>query len=232
MDSLFNYFGSESAMLAALIALGATLVISMLYAFLVSLKLRASKGFFITLVLMPVIVASVIAMMSIFLTGTTSDVSRIVTIAVALGLIRFRSVNAKADELTSLFATVAIGLIAGLGYVLVAFIVAALFALVYLLLMNLHIFDGKRFANEKTLQITIPESLEYSDAFRETFANYLKISEMIGVKTTGMGSLFRLTYKIILKNPEDEKRFIDELRTKNGNLEISILPFAADEKIL
>ena len=98
--------------------------------------------------------------------------------------------------------------------------------------MSLHIFDGKRFANEKTLQITIPESLEYSDAFRETFANYLKISEMIGVKTTGMGSLFRLTYKIILKNPEDEKRFIDELRTKNGNLEISILPFAADEKTL
>lgn len=232
MDSLFNYFSTSNAMLAALIVLAATLAISALFAFLVSFKLRATKGFFVTTVLMPVIVAAIIAMMSIFLTGTTSDVSRIVTIAVALGLIRFRSVNAKSDELTILFATVAIGLVAGLGYIVAAAIVALLIALVYLLLMHLHVFEGRRFSSEKTLKITIPESLEYSDAFKDTFDHYTKTVEMLGVKTTGMGSLFRLTYKIILKNPAEEKEFIDELRTKNGNLEISILPYAGEEKAL
>ena len=232
MDSLFNYFSSENWAIVTLIILGATLAISLLFVFLMSLKLRSTKGFFVTAVLMPVVVSAIIAMMSIFLTGANSDVVRIVTIAVALGLIRFRSVNAKADELLVLFSTVAIGLISGLGYLVISAIVAVLIAGVYLLLMHLHVFEGKRFSEEKLLKVTIPESLEYSDVFDETFTRYLKSFEMVGVKTTGMGSLFKLSYKIVLKNKSEEKAFIDELRTKNGNLEISILPYVRDEKSL
>ena len=232
MDSLFNYFSSENWAIVTLIILGATLAISLLFVFLMSLKLRSTKGFFVTAVLMPVVVSAIIAMMSIFLTGANSDVVRIVTIAVALGLIRFRSVNAKADELLVLFSTVAIGLISGLGYLVISAIVAVLIAGVYLLLMHLHVFEGKRFSEEELLKVTIPESLEYSDVFDETFTRYLKSFEMVGVKTTGMGSLFKLSYKIVLKNKSEEKAFIDELRTKNGNLEISILPYVRDEKSL
>lgn len=232
MDSLFNYFTSADYLLTTLIILVCTLAISVIFSLIVSIKLRASKGFYITTILMPVIISAIIAMMSIFLSGADANVVRIVTIAVALGLIRFRSVNAKADELVILFATVAIGLISGLGYVVFSLIVALLIAVIYILLMQLHVFEGKRFASEKLLKITIPESLEYSEVFSDTFAHYLKEFEMIAVKTTGMGSLFRLSYKIVMKNPKEEKELIDELRTKNGNLEISILPFVDDSKIL
>ena len=232
MDSLFNYFASKDWILASLIATGVALAISLIFTFLVSIKLRATKGFFITSILMPVLVAGIISMMSIFLSGTTSSAVRIATIAVALGLIRFRSINAKAEELLILFSGVAFGLIAGLGYIVFAAILAAVVVVAYLLLNTLNIFSNKRFAGEKLLKITIPESLEYSEVFEQTFSHYLKRNELIEVKTTGMGSLFRLSYKIELKNKKEEKEFIDELRTKNGNLEISILPYTGEDKSL
>ena len=232
MDSLFSYFKSTDYIIVALMIVGITLVISVIFTLLVSIKLRGTKGFFITSILMPVIVSSIIAMMNVFLSGTTNDAMRIVTIAVALGLIRFRSASAKAEELVALFAGVAIGLISGLGYVVFAAITALLVAGVYLLLASINVFNGKRFAGEKLLKITIPESLEYSDVFNQTFSHYLKSYELVEVKTVGMGSLFRLSYKIEFKNIKEEKEFIDELRTKNGNLEISILPYTGDDKAL
>lgn len=232
MDSLFNYFQTANYVYAALIIIGGTLVISVLFTFLISLKLRSSKSFFISSILMPVITSAIIAMMSIFLTGATSDVSRIVTIAVALGLIRFRSSNGRADELALLFATVAIGLISGLGYLALSAIIAVLIAVIYLVLASTKLFDGKRFKGDRLLKITIPESLEYKDVFEETFKRYLSDYELIEVKTTAMGSLFRLSYRIVLKNKDEEKEMIDELRTKNGNLEISVLPFVNEGKIL
>lgn len=233
MDSLFNYFASTDWILAVLSIVGIALVIGGVFTFLVSLKLRATKGFFITAAMLPAVIASIIAVMSVFLVSqTSSTIARIATIAVALGLIRFRSLNAKAEELLVLFLDVAIGLITGLGYVALAGILAAALVLVYLVLASLHVFDGKRFGKEKTLKVTIPENLEYSDVFNDTFAHYLKSNELIGVKTTGMGSMFRLSYKIVLKDPKEEKEFIDELRTKNGNLEISVLPYTAEDSIL
>ncbi len=232
MDSLFNYFAKTDWIFTALIIVGITLAISLIFTFLVSLKLRGTKGFFITSILMPVIVAGIISMMNIFLSGTSNDAMRIVTIAVALGLIRFRSVNGRAEELLILFAGVAIGLISGLGYVIFSAILAALVVIVYLLIVSVNLFNGKKFAGERVLRITIPESLEYSEVFDQTFSHYLKHYELIEVKTTGMGSLFRLSYRIEMKNRKEEKEFIDELRTKNGNLEISILPFTGEEKSL
>ena len=78
---------------------------------------------------------------------------------------------------------------------------------------------------DKLLRVTIPESLEYTDVFDDTFTHFLSSYESVGVKTTGMGSMFRLSFKIRMKNPNEEKQFIDELRMKNGNLEIAILPY-------
>ena len=233
MDSLFNYFASSDYLLAALINIGVSLVISVIFVLIVSLKVRSTKGFFITAILMPVIISSIISMMTIFLTNaTSSNIARIVTIAVALGLIRFRSYNAKAEELLVLFAGVAVGLISGLGYVAFAAIIGITIALVYLLLANLKVFDGKRFAKDRLLKITIPESLEYNDVFKEPFQNFLRNSELVEVKTTGMGSLFKLSYKIQMKNQNQEKEFIDELRVRNGNLEISILPYVPETNSL
>ena len=216
----------------SLIIIAITFVISMIFTLLVSLKMRGTKSFFITSSLMPVIVAAVISMVSIFLNDTSSGAVRIATIAVALGLIRFRSVNGRAEELLLLFAGIAIGLISGLGYVVFAVIFALLVAILYLTLTSLKLFDGKRFTNEKLLKITIPESLEYDEAFDDTFTKFLKKNELVEVKTTGMGSLYRLSYRIELKDAKQDKAFIDELRIKNGNLEISILPYVGEEKSL
>ena len=233
MNSLFNLLGEKmDKVIIALIIIAIAFLISCLFTFLVSLKLRGTKSFFITSAIMPMIVAAVVSMVSIFLDNTSSGAVRIATIAVALGLIRFRSQNAKAEELLLLFAGIATGLICGLGYVALAAIFAVVVAGLYLLLTSTHLFSNKRFNGEKLLKITIPETLEYSDVFNDTFANYLKSNELVEVKTTAMGSLFRLSYRIEFKDIKDEKEFIDELRVKNGNLEISILPFVGEEKSL
>ena len=233
MNSLFNLLGEKmDKVIIALIIIAIAFLISCLFTFLVSLKLRGTKSFFITSAIMPMIVATVVSMVSIFLDNTSSGAVRIATIAVALGLIRFRSQNAKAEELLLLFAGIATGLICGLGYVALAAIFAIVVAGLYLLLTSTHLFSNKRFNGEKLLKITIPETLEYSDVFNDIFANYLKSNELVEVKTTAMGSLFRLSYRIEFKDIKDEKEFIDELRVKNGNLEISILPFIGEEKSL
>ena len=96
----------------------------------------------------------------------------------------------------------------------------------------LPIFTHKKFAQERLLKVTIPESLDYSEVFDDTFKHYTSEAEMVGVKTTNMGSMFRLSYRIILKDVREEKEMIDELRTKNGNLEISLLPYVEEKQSL
>lgn len=209
---------------------GLSLLVGFIYSFIASLRLRTSKGFLITTSLMPALVALVISIMGIFLSGAMDTTARIVTIAVALGLIRFRTINAKAEEILILFGAIVTGLVFGLGYAAYAIIFAIVISLAYILLSFLPIFNGKQFAKEKLLKITIPESLEYEDAFKEVFTKFLKEHEMVGIKTIGMGSMFRLSYRISLKDPKQEKALIDELRIRNSNLEISLLPFVDDNK--
>ena len=232
MKSLFDLLPNLDKIVVSMIIIAITLVISLLYSFLISLKMRGTKSFFLTSSLMPLVVAAVISMVSIFLDQTTSGAVRIATIAVALGLIRFRSINAKAEELLVLFLGVAVGLISGLGYVVFAAIFAVAMAGLYILLTSVNIFNRNRFGGEKMLKITIPESLEYNEVFDDIFVRYLKQNELVEVKTTAMGSLFRLSYRIEFKDIKQQKEFIDELRVKNGNLEISILPFVGEDRSL
>ena len=232
MKSLFDLLPNVDSVWVALMVTAIAFAISLVFTFLVSLKMRGTKSFFITSAIMPMIVAAVISMVSIFLDNTATGAVRIATIAVALGLIRFRSTNGRAEELLLLFAGIATGLVCGLGYVVFALIFAFVVAVLYLVLSSVNLFSNKRFNNEKLLKITIPESLEYSEVFSDTFSTYLKTNELVEVKTTGMGSLFRLSYRIELNNIKEEKQFIDELRTKNGNLEISILPYVIENKSL
>ena len=232
MKSLFDLLPNVDSVLVALMATAIAFAISLVFTFLISLKMRGTKSFFITSAIMPMIVAAVISMVSIFLDNSASGAVRIATIAVALGLIRFRSTNGRAEELLLLFAGIATGLVCGLGYVVFALIFAFAVALLFLVLSSVNLFNGKKFSKEKMLKITIPESLEYSEVFNDTFSEFLKTNELVEVKTTGMGSLFRLSYRIELKDSNEEKQFIDELRTKNGNLEISILPYITENKSL
>ena len=232
MGSLFDLLSTMDKTLISLLLVGITLVISTLFTLIVSIKLRATKSFFITSILMPVIVSSVISMVSIFLDGTSTGAVRIATIAVALGLIRFRSAPGRAEEMLLLFAGVAIGLISGLGYVAIASIIAVALAGLFVLLSNVKVFSFKRLSEEKLLKVTIPEDLDYNAAFDSILKTYLKSYELVEIKTTGMGSLFRLSYKVELLVKDSEKPLIDELRIKNSNLEISLLPYVEENKAL
>lgn len=232
MDSLFNLLTETNSYVVCLLVVGITFVIGLVYTLIISIKMRATKSFFITSILMPMIVASVISMVSLFLDSASTGAIRIATIAVALGLIRFRSVNGRAEEMLVLFGGVAFGLIAGLGYVVIASIVAVALSALYVILSSINIWDHKRMGEEKLLKVTIPEDLNYNEAFDAILKTHLKSYELVEIKTTGMGSLFRLSYKVELLVKDSEKTLIDELRVKNSNLEISLLPYVENTKAL
>ena len=232
MDSLFNLLASLDKVIICLIIIGSTFLIGFVYTLIASIKLRASKSFFITSILTPMIVASVISMVSLFLDSAESGAVRIATIAVALGLVRFKSASARAEELLLLFGGVAFGLVAGLGYVAIAAIIAVAVSGLFVLLSSVNVFKFKRIGEEKLLKITIPEDLDYNQAFDSILKTYLKNYELVEIKTTGMGSLFRLSYKVELLTKDSEKTLIDELRIKNSNLEISLLPYVESNKTL
>lgn len=232
MDSLFNLLTTLDKAVICLILIGLSFAIGLVYTLIISIKLKATRSFFITSIMMPMIVTSVISMVSLFLDGTATGAVRIATIAVALGLIRFRSANGRAEEMLILFGGVAFGLIAGLGYVLIAAIIAIAISGLYVLLSSLKVFKFKTVGDEKLLKITIPEDLNYSEAFDSILKTYLKSYELVEIKTTGMGSLFRLSYKVELLVKDSEKQLIDEIRIKNSNLEISLLPYVESNKSL
>ena len=204
---------------------GAAIVAGLIYAWLMSFRIKSTRRFFVVTAVLPFIVGAVI-------TFVNGNIGAGVAVGGAFGLIRFRSAPGSADEIAAILFSMGSGIAFGMGYIGYGVVILLGLALLYLIFAALGIFDHKQLAAEQMLKITIPESLEYNGVFDEIFSRYLTKSESMGVKTTGMGSMFRLTYKIQMKNQKEEKAFIDELRTRNGNLEISILPYSEKDKQL
>ena len=196
----------------------AALISGFLYSWIMSFRVRSTKRFFIVSALIPFVVSAVI-------TFVNGNIGAGVAIGGAFGLIRFRSAPGSADEIAAILVAMGSGIAFGMGYIAYGVIILLAMAVLFLLLSQVHIFEHAGLAEDRLLRITVPETLEYSGAFDDAFARYLKTVEPAGVKTTGMGSMFRLSYKIQMRDPAEEKTFIDELRTRNGNLEISILPY-------
>ena len=203
----------------------AALLSGVVFAWLMSFKVRSTKRFFIVNAILPFAIATVITFVS-------GNIGAGVAFGGAFALIRFRSAQGTADELASILMAMCSGVAFGMGYIAYGVIVLLCLSGLYFLLSMLPIFEHKTFAQEKLLKVTIPESLDYTDVFDDTFRHYLKSFESVGVKTTGMGSMFRLSFRIKMKDPAEEKEFIDELRTFNGNLEISVLPYSDDPRAL
>lgn len=197
----------------------ASLLTGFFYAWLMSFKIRSTKRFFIVLSLISFIVASVI-------TFVNGNIGAGVAIGGAFSLIRFRSAQGSADEIAAILIAMGAGIAFGMGYLAYGILIMVCLSILFFIFSLLPVFDHKSLAKDQLLRITIPESLEYSDTFKDIFAKFLKTYESVGIKTTGMGSMFRLSFKIQMKDHTQEKAFIDELRTKNGNLEIAITPFA------
>ena len=203
----------------------AAIVTGFVYAWLISFKIRSKKRFFIVTAIVPFVVAAVI-------TFVNGNIGAGVAIGGAFSLIRFRSAQGSADEIAAILIAMGSGIAFGMGYIAYGVIIMLGMAVIFLVLSILPIFEHKSMTEERLLRITIPESLEYSGAFDDTFKHYLRSYENAGVKTTGMGSMFRLSFKIVMKDPSEEKEFIDEIRTKNGNLEISVLPYTEQQNQL
>ena len=203
----------------------ASLTTGFLYSWIMSFRIRSTKRFFIVTALIPFVVAAVI-------TFVNGNIGAGVAIGGAFSLIRFRSAQGSADEIASILVAMGSGIAFGMGYIGYGIVILLALAVIFLLLSHLSLFEHKSMAADRLLRITIPESLEYNGAFDDVFAHYLTKVENAGVKTTGMGSMFRLSYKVQLKDPAEEKAFIDELRTRNGNLEIALLPYTETQNQL
>ena len=198
-----------------LICVGSALIIGMILAGSYMWKTRYTKSFVATLAMLPAIVCVVIMMVN-------GNVGAGVAVAGAFSLVRFRSVPGSAKEIGAIFLAMGTGLVVGMGYIGYAFLIAVIFGGMTVLYNQLYFGAGKGMALYKTLHITIPEDLDYTEVFDEVLKKYTEKCELVQVKTTNMGSLFRLTYHLKLKKINEEKNMIDELRCRNGNLEITV----------
>ena len=191
----------------------AALICGLVIAGAYMIKNKYSKSFVITLVLLPVIVELVIILVN-------GNIGAGVAVAGAFSLVRFRSAPGKGQEITSIFLAMAVGLALGMGYVGVAVLFSVLISGINLLL-NVINFGGKE-SEERILRITVPENLDFEDRFNDIFEKYLDRYEYDEVKTTNMGSLYKISLNVVVKSGESVKKMIDELRKRNGNLEISL----------
>lgn len=207
------------------IVLGVALVCGLIYAFAACYKSDSSFNFFIASALIPAAVAAVICLVN-------GNLGVGVAIAGAFGLVRFRSAPGTAREIAIIFIAMAAGLAFGMGYI--AYGVIFLFvcgAVLWIFKKHADVAKNKKML-EKTIKITIPEALDYTSVFDDIFEKYTRSFSLEKVKTANMGSVFRLSYRVELKNAENEKAMIDEIRERNGNLEVQCLKVDFIEKEL
>ena len=203
--------GTEITVSAFFICTAVSLLLGLGAAALSRYKSNCSRSFVLTLALLPAMVQLIIMLVN-------GNIGAGVAVAGAFGLIRFRSAPGSAREIALVFLTTAIGLATGMGYVLVAAVFFVIIAAVWMLL-TLSGF-GAGAADERELKITIPENLDYDGLFDDLFQQYTRSAELERVKTTNMGTLYELSYRIVLRDSRGTKEFLDALRTRNGNLNI------------
>ncbi len=206
-----SVIGRDITVTAYLICIGAAILCGIITAIAASVKAHPSKSFLISLILLPAIVSTVITMVN-------GNIGTGVAVMGAFSLVRFRSVPGKAKDIVAIFLAMTCGLACAGGYVAIALfftviVCAAMIALSFI-----------PFGDERAmdLEITIPETLNFADAFEDIFAEYTKKHRLVRTKTSNMGSLYKLFYKVELKDKSKMQEFIDKLRCRNGNLEISL----------
>lgn len=171
-----------------------------------------SKNFVITLALLPSLVQVVIMMVN-------GNLGTGIAVMGAFSLVRFRSVPGSSKEIVCIFFAMAVGLATGMGYV--TFAAAVTVVVGGLLLLFCRTSFGEMKNNDRDLRVTIPENLDYTDMFRDIFEKYTAGEAALHkVRTTNMGSLYELTYRIRLKDSKLEKKMIDDIRCRNGNLTV------------
>jgi len=198
-----------------LLCLGFSLVLGLIMAFAYMYHTRYTKSFVVTLALLPAVVCVVIMLVN-------GNVGTGVAVAGAFSLVRFRSVPGTAKEICTLFLAMGAGLIAGMGYLGFAVLFTIIMCAMFVLYNRLDFGTKKNADAYKTFAVTIPEDLDYSGIFDDIFTEYTVSHELVCVKSTNMGSMFKLTYHVTLRDVSKEKEMIDKIRCRNGNLEITV----------
>lgn len=229
-DSFFGglFDGGSQTLLRVpqfLLCVGVSLLIGLFLAAVYRYRCTCTRSFVQTLAVLPAAVCVVIMMVN-------GNIGAGVATAGAFSLVRFRSAPGSAREIGAIFIAMAAGLIVGMGYLGYAAVFALIIGFVWLLYRRLGF--GRRGAGDRSrvLRITIPEDLNYTEVFDELLGQYTASAELISVKTTNMGSLYKLIYHITLRDAAQEKAMIDALRCRNGNLEIAVSRQEVDDREL
>ena len=196
-----------------LLCILASIVAGVVIAIAYTYKSRYTKSFLMTICILPAVVCAVIMMVN-------GNIGTGVAVAGAFSLVRFRSAPGSAKEICTIFIAMGAGLISGMGYLAYSILFAVLLAAITVAFKSIKI--GRVKENTKALFITVPEDLNYDEAFEEILSRYAKSYELVSVKTSNLGSLFKLKYLVDFKGGVSEKALIDELRCRNGNLEIRL----------
>lgn len=219
-DSIISQTIADYTFADFIVCMGVSIVLGLVIACVYMYKNTYTKSFVATVTLLPAIVQVIIALVN-------GNLGAGVAVAGAFSLVRFRSAQGSAKEICYIFFAMTVGLATGMGYIGIAVALTVIVSIMELILNISHFGESKKTA--KDLKLTVPENLEYNGAFDDLFKKYTNSASLVGVKTTNMGSLFKLHYRIELKDQKQEKKFIDELRCLNGNLEITCNMAALDK---
>ncbi len=225
LDDLFTglFSGAEELTAADFcLCIAAALLLGAALAWVYARQNSPTRSFAAALAMLPAVVSVVIMMVS-------GSLGAGVAVAGTFSLVRFRSAPGTAKEICAIFLAMAVGLACGMGYPGFAALFTVIMGAVSLLYDRVGFGAGKRGELRRVLRITVPEDLDYTEAFNDLLVKYTAASRLTQVKTTNLGSLSRLTYDVTLRRSGTEKELIDALRCRNGNLEISAaLPCADD----
>lgn len=197
------------------VCLGLALLSGIIFATLCFVKTKSTRSFFVATAMLPAVVALVIVLVN-------GNIGTGVAIAGAFSLVRFRSAPGTAKEICIIFITMASGLAFGMGYVGYGIIFLIGSGAILLVFEIFKLWNRKPCVTEKNIRITLPEDLDYTSIFDDIFTKYTTSFSLVKMKTTNMGSMFRVDYAVTMKNAKDEKAMVDEIRTRNGNLEVVV----------
>ena len=221
-NSIFDTASMGLDITTGLISAGVAILLGLLVAITHMKTSQTTKGFLVTLATLPVLVMAVMIMIN-------GNLGTSIAILGAFSLIRFRSIQGQAKELLSVFFAMTIGLACGMGHLMFAGVITAIAIFVIVLFSYTNFLEPNK--NQRVLKIVIPEDLDYEAVFDKIFKKYTTKAELVKMKTINMGSLYKLTYNIKLKNKIKEKAFLDEIRVKNCNLKVLLSHLCLEEEI-
>lgn len=206
-----SIFSDTLTLESVLLSIIVSLILGLFVAYIHMRTTKYTKNFIITLSILPLLVQIVMMMVN-------GNLGTSVAVLGAFSLIRFRSIPGNSREITSIFFAMAIGLATGMGQLILAIMLTIIIGFVLFILSKSKFGDKK--ISDQVLKITIPETLDYNNVFNDIFNEYLEEYKLFQVKTTSMGSLYELSYKVSLKDDLCSKKLMDDIRVRNGNLKI------------